>query len=305
MEDLKDHFDIKISDRRLAAQYAVTRALAESSSLSVATPKLLQYVCEALGWELGEMWSVNAESNTLHIEGSWSVPTYEAEEFERAGRKTVLFPGIDLVGRVLASGQAAWISNVVDDSNFPRAPIAARVGLHGAFAFPIRVGDAINCVLAFYNREIVQPDDEILQMFDALGRQVGDFIKRTRAEEQRDQLLIYERVARSEAEANADRLAFLGEASTVLASSLAYQTNLMTLAKLAADRLADWCAVDIVNENEEFHRVALVHRDPARMEWAREFQKRLPVRGSAPQGVAHVIRAGRAKIYTDIPDSML
>src|SRR5436190_6606902 len=295
----------KDTDRRLAAQYAVTRALAESTSLSEATPRLLRYVCEALGWELGELWVVNADSNTLHVEGSWSVPSYEAEEFERAGRKTVLFPGIDLVGRVLAHGQPAWISNVVDDSNFPRAPIAARVGLHGAFAFPIRVGEAVNCVMAFYNREIVQPDDEMLQMFDALGRQVGDFIKRTRAEEQRDQLLIIERIARSEAEANSERLAFLGEASTVLASSLDYETNLMIVAKLAADRLADWCAVDVVDENQQFHRVALVHRDPARMEWAREFQKRLPARGSAPQGVAHVIRSGRAKIYTDIPDSML
>jgi len=295
----------KVIDRRLAAQYAVTRALAESASLSEATPKLLQYVCEALGWELGELWVVNSESNTLHVEGSWSVPSYEAEEFERAGRKTVLFPGIDLVGRVLASGQPAWISNVVDDANFPRAPIAARVGLHGAFAFPIRVGESVNCVMAFYNREIVQPDDEMLQMFDALGRQVGDFIKRTRAEEQRDQLLIIERIARSEAEANSERLTFLGEASTALASSLDYETNLMAVAKLAADRLADWCAVDVVDDNQQFHRVALVHRDPARMEWAREFQKRLPARSSAPQGVAHVIRTGKAKIYTDIPDSML
>src|SRR5205085_11333950 len=98
MAELRDRYEI--TDRRLAAQYAVTRALAESSSLSEATPKLLQYVCEALGWELGELWFVNAESNTLHVEGSWSIPSYEAEEFERAGRKTVLFPGIDLGGRV-------------------------------------------------------------------------------------------------------------------------------------------------------------------------------------------------------------
>ena len=302
---IRDIGQRKDTDRRLAAQYAVTRALAESSSLSEATPKLLQYVCEALGWELGELWSVNADSNTLHVEGSWHVPSYEAEEFERAGRKTVLFPGIDLVGRVLSNGQPAWISNVVNDSNFPRAPIAARVGLHGAFAFPIRVGEATNCVMAFYNREIVQPDDEMLQMFDALGRQVGDFIKRTHAEEQRDQLLIYERVARSEAEANAEKLAFLGESSTVLASSLDYQTNLLALAKLAVHRMADWCAVDIVDDEQGFHRVALVHRDPARMEWAREFQRRLPARSSAPHGVAHVIRTGKPKIYTDIPDSML
>jgi signal transduction histidine kinase len=159
--------------------------------------------------------------------------------------------------------------------------------------------------MAFYNREVVEPDDELLQMFESLGKQVGDFIKRTTAEEERDQLLIYERVARSEAEANADRLAFLGEASTALASSLDYQSNLLTVAKLAIKRLADWCAVDIVSDENSFHRVALVHRDPARMEWAKEFQKRFTANASAPHGVAHVMRTGKAKIYTDIPDSML
>src|SRR5215831_7533681 len=303
MADLKQRYEI--SDRRLAAHFAVTRALAESSSLSEATPKLLQYICEAVGWEVGELWYVNSDSNTLHIEGSWHVPSYAVEEFERASRKTILFPGIDLVGRVLSSGQPAWIDNVVDDENFPRAPIAARVGLHGAFAFPIRVGENIACIMAFYNREIVELDDELLQMFEALGKQVGDFIKRTKAEEERDQLLIYERVARSEAENNADRLAFLAEVGTVLASSLDYHTNLMTVAKLAVNRLADWCAVDVVSDDEEFQRVALVHRDPARTEWAREFQKKFTARTSAPHGVAHVIRTGKAKIYTDIPDSML
>ena len=302
---VRDIAQRKDSDRRLAAQFAVTRALAESSSLSAATPKLLQYICEAVGWEVGELWYANSDSNTLHIEGSWHVPAYEVGEFEKASRKTILFPGIDLIGRVLSSGQPAWIDNVVDDKNFPRAPIAARVGLHGAFAFPIRVGDTIACVMAFYNRAIVKLDDELLQMFEALGKQVGDFIKRTKAEEERDQLLICERVARSEAENNADRLAFLGEASTVLASSLDYHTNLMSVAKLAVNRLADWCAVDVVSDSAEFHRVALVHRDPERTEWAREFQRNFTARSSAPHGVAHVIRTGKPKIYTDIPDSML
>src|SRR5438128_6319612 len=303
MAELKDCYHI--TDRRLAAQFAVTRALAESSTLSEATPKLLQYICEAVGFELGELWCVNTESNTLHIEGSWHLPAYEVEEFEKAGRKTILFPGIDLIGRVLQSGQPEWIDNVVDDSNFPRAIIAERVGLHGAFAFPIPVVEHIACVMAFYNRQVVQPDDELLQMFDALGRQVGDFIKRTRAEEERDKLLIYERVARSEAETNAEKLEFLAEASTVLTSSLDYHTNLMAVAKLAVNRLADWCAVDVVDDQNGFHRVALVHRDPARSDWAREFQKKVSANTAAPQGVAHVMRTGKANSYTDIPDSML
>src|SRR6184192_3769142 len=91
----------------------------------------------------------------------------------------------------------------------------------------------------------------------------------------------------------------------MLTSSLDYHTNLMTVAKLAVKRLADWCAVDVVDENEGFHRVALVHRDPQRTEWAREFQKKFSTNNAAPQGVAHVMRTGKARIYTDIPDSML
>src|SRR5204862_1752645 len=75
--------------------------------------------------------------------------------------------------------------------------------------------------------------------------------------------------------------------------------------KLAVKRLADWCAVDIVSDDENFSRVALVHRDPSRTEWAREFQRKISARTSAPHGVAHVMRTGKAKIYTDIPDSML
>src|SRR5438132_9333140 len=231
MAELKERYHI--ADRRLAAQFAVTRAPAETSSLSQATPKLLQYICEAVGFELGELWCVNAESNTLHIEGSWHLPAYEVDEFEKAGRKTILFPGIDLIGRVLQSGEPEWIDNVVDDSNFPRAVIAERVGLHGAFAFPIPVADHISCVMAFYNSQIVQPDDELLQMFDALGRQVADFIKRTRAEEERDNLLIYERVARSAAETNAEKLALWAEASTVVPLSFDYHPNLMPAAQLA------------------------------------------------------------------------
>src|SRR5207237_8937225 len=109
MAELKERYEIM--DRRLAAQFAVTRALAESSSLSQATPKLLQYICEAVGFELGELWCVNAESNTLHIEGSWHLPADDVGEFEKAGRKTILFPGIHLIGRGLQPRRPEWTVN--------------------------------------------------------------------------------------------------------------------------------------------------------------------------------------------------
>ena len=51
----------------------------------------------------------------------------------------ITFPaGVGLPGRVFASGEPFWISDVVKDTNFPRARAAEQLGLHGAFAFPVR-----------------------------------------------------------------------------------------------------------------------------------------------------------------------
>jgi DNA-binding NtrC family response regulator len=50
-------------ERRLAAQHAVTRVLAESATLSEATPRILQAICESLEWEMGALWKVDAQAN--------------------------------------------------------------------------------------------------------------------------------------------------------------------------------------------------------------------------------------------------
>src|SRR5262249_4888022 len=104
-------------------------------------------------------------------------------EFATLMRGTVFARGIGLPGRVWAGGQPAWIPDVVQDRNFPRAPAAARAGLHGALGFPITVGDEVLGVLEVFSGEIQQPDDVTLQMLTAIGSQIGQFLKRQRAEE--------------------------------------------------------------------------------------------------------------------------
>ena len=74
-------------------------------------------------------------------------------------RRTTFARGVGLPGRVWASGQPAWIPDVVTDPNFPRARVAARAGLHGAFGFPIVVGSDILGVMEVFSGEIQQPDD--------------------------------------------------------------------------------------------------------------------------------------------------
>ena len=95
----------------------------------------------------------------------------------------VFAPGIGLPGRVWNDSQPAWIPDVVEDTNFPRSANAARVGLHGACAFPIRFRSEILGVVEFFSRSIREPDPDLLAMMVTIGSQIGQFIERKRVEE--------------------------------------------------------------------------------------------------------------------------
>ena len=74
-----------------------------------------------------------------------------------------------------------------------------------------------------------------------------------------------------------DHIRFLAEASEILAGSLDYETELERIARLIVPALADWCVVDLLVEDGRLHRLAVVHRDPAKAETALELQRRYPV----------------------------
>lgn len=178
-EDIKR----KRAERRLAIQYIAAQVLQESATLSEALPKILRAICETLGWQTSAMWHLDKEANVLRCAEVWHAPAVNVVEFEAVTRQSTFARGIGLPGRVWASGEPAWISDVVRDSNFPRAPLAAKVGLHGALALPIRVGQEVVGVMEFFSREIQEPDDALLRMLGATGSQIGQFIERKRAEE--------------------------------------------------------------------------------------------------------------------------
>jgi PAS domain S-box-containing protein len=98
---------------------------------------------------------------------------------------------------------------------------------------------------------------------------------------------------------------FLAEASEVINSSLDYTTTLASLAQKVVPTLADWCAVDVIEEDHSLKRLAVAHVDPRKVEWAYELQKRYPPDMNASLGVPNVLRTGKSEIYPEIKDEML
>lgn len=100
-------------------------------------------------------------------------------------------------------------------------------------------------------------------------------------------------------------LQFLTESSKVLASSLDYQTTLHNIAKLAVPEIADWCAVDILDGKGELQQIAITHKDPKKVKWAKELRKLDPPDLNASTGVPNVIRTAKSELYPQITDELL
>ena len=172
------------ANARLALQYAVARTLAEVRHLGEASGKIVQSICETMGWDVGGLWHVDADANVLRCADIWYAPEFHAHEFIDATRRTTIPPGVGLPGRVWSSRKAFWIPDVGVDANFPRVALAAKGGLHSAFAFPIILGSEVTGVMEFFSRGIHLPDDDLLSMLAALGTQIAKFIERERMAEQ-------------------------------------------------------------------------------------------------------------------------
>lgn len=190
----------KREEARLAAQHAVTRVLAEASTLAVATPRILQAISESLCWSYGAIWRVDAKNKLLHCVETWQPPNAPAPEFDRETKSRMFPAGVGLPGRVWSKAEPVWVEDVPREGNFPRAPIAAAAGLRSAFGFPILLKNEVLGVLEFFSPLIQKPDHRLLSMMGAIGSQIGQFIERLQAEEG---LRIYARdveVARARAE---------------------------------------------------------------------------------------------------------
>lgn len=101
------------------------------------------------------------------------------------------------------------------------------------------------------------------------------------------------------------QLAFLAEASRLLSESFDYSVRLKALAQLAVPTIADWCTVDILEEDELLHRLAVVHIDPTKVELAYELQERYPPDPHAPRGAYNVMRTRQSEMYAEISDELL
>ncbi|WP_454064191.1 response regulator [Candidatus Nitrospira salsa] len=179
INDIHDHH---VAENRLAVQHCVTKILSESSSLDDATKPIIQTICTYLEWQIGTFWLPLRDISRLTC-----VETYEDVHgpyplFITASLNSNFSLAEGLVGRVWESGKAAWVYDVTTDPNFPRAVYAAQEHLHTGISFPIVMTEEIYGIMEFFSRDARQFDPALLSMLEMIGRSIGQFVERKKAE---------------------------------------------------------------------------------------------------------------------------
>ncbi len=166
----------------------------EASSLQEAMGRALASVCSYAGWPVGHgLVRVRDEPSALMSAAVWHVQDGSRFRAFREGSSQLVFPeGVGLPGRVMKTGQPAWITDVRADEDFPRAGIAAECGLVAAFAAPILIRSETAGVIEFFGTEVQEPDENLLRVVGFVGAQLGRVMEREAAEERLTQLALYD-----------------------------------------------------------------------------------------------------------------
>jgi GAF domain-containing protein/anti-sigma regulatory factor (Ser/Thr protein kinase) len=108
-----------------------------------------------------------------------------------------------------------------------------------------------------------------------------------------------------EAEGARERLTFIAKASELLSASLELDQTLQQVAMLAVSSLADWCSIELLDDDRSLRNAATAHVDPEKVRLAQALRERYPIDPDDPAGVPNVIRTGRSELYAEITDELL
>ncbi len=169
------------AERRLAAQHAATTVLSGGATLEEAASPFLLAVCDALGWDAGTILEVDDDAALLRTVAVWSLPGV-ADNLTAQTLTSTFERGVGIAGRVWQSGAPVVVTDMEAQTTLPRSGAAGIDGIRGAVAVPIASGRKILGVLEIFRRGRQPADADLVQVITSIGRQLGQFTERSRAE---------------------------------------------------------------------------------------------------------------------------
>ncbi|WPC67339.1 bifunctional diguanylate cyclase/phosphodiesterase [Rhodoferax ferrireducens] len=187
---------VDVTSSRLAAMrerfcFESTQFLIGTPTLGEAVTKVIQLVCDNLGWECGAYWSLEQSQmgeHRLACQHEWHQPDCPLASFIADTAAIRLAPGEDLVGNVWRTMQPAWVEDMVNDQDFVRRKSAHACGLQSGYAFAVSsvtLGGRRHShgVLEFYSSLSRQREAQLPGLAATIGELIAQTVQRLEQQE--------------------------------------------------------------------------------------------------------------------------
>lgn len=175
-------------ERLLAAQYLVTRALAESVTLEGAASAVLAATGPASGADVAALWVVDGFGAVRFVD-SWCASA-RVRTFHEESVGHVFEPGSGLLGGVVVDPHVKWTTDVLSDPRFHRPELAGRLGLHAGVWVPFAdEQERVLGVLELLFGVVREPDPAMLQVLEGFATQLSQYPALRQSEAGRQRVL--------------------------------------------------------------------------------------------------------------------
>ncbi len=170
-----------ILEKRLEVQCHLSQLLAEAETLEIAIEGTFKILCEGFHWRFGEYWSPSESGQELQRQHFWILPGLEVE-IDEQDSIAEFSCGEGLPGQIWAKNKPLYFKNLVDNPSFLRQDFAQNLSLRHGYGFPISNRVQLVGVITFFTQENQVLDDELINLLQIFGEQLGLFIQRKSAE---------------------------------------------------------------------------------------------------------------------------
>ena len=174
----------KKNERYLKIQYDISKTLAESASLEEASKIILKNICNGINWNFGFFWLIDENKEYLMPDYIWSDNEADSDYYTNTYKDTIKFSKDQgLPGRVLNEKKTVWTNNIGNDKWFIRKELASLMGWNSGMGIPISNGNSIIAIMECFSKKNINEQQELIDVLESAGRQIGNFMERKRAEE--------------------------------------------------------------------------------------------------------------------------
>ena len=166
----------------------VSRILSEIDDTDTAIKQILKKIGQNLNWDIGELWIPNNPPTYLSLEYGWhNKDNNEGAIFDEFILSAQSFQyGLDegIVGEAWSTAKPVWLRGIDPNGTCRRTKIAIEANIQLRVAVPIILDNTVLGILCLLSTQSRDVSDVYIRTFTSIGIQIGQYIKRKRAEKQ-------------------------------------------------------------------------------------------------------------------------